>query len=394
MLKTLLFNESHEKRMQKKNKRRKPTQYWPRTPIMGCILTMFLLVSYLAWSGIHFSTALAAHKTTRLTQRTTAQTPWGLAFDTGNHTWVAEPGCDSAPVCPSNFPGTIGEYNISDASLVYNYQQPAGFAGPLFLAIDASNHIWFTEPGNNALGELIPGPRPRWHQWNLPTPAAIPYQLLFDRKGNLWFSEFGSGKLGFFNPRSQRFVETSLPTVNSHPYGMTLDSHGTIWIAENSAGRLASFTPNVTGRVSINEHIIPSASPHLLTSDRQGHIWYSAGFSGSVGRFTPPTGQVFEYPVSRNICHALPNCPGTHISGIAADKNGQIWFDDSLAQRMGTLNPATGTIKVFKLGDSMNLKPHPHDGLAVDARGDLWCTEEFANRLVELPAPVAPKKVR
>ncbi|HET8909900.1 MAG TPA: hypothetical protein VFN23_00450 [Ktedonobacteraceae bacterium] len=381
--------------MQKKNKHKKPIQI-PR--YRGVILAALILLSCLVWNSLSFGRVIAASTTTKLIQTETAETPWGLALDTGNHIWIAEPGCDAAPVCASNFPGSIGEYDIRNASLIRNYSQPQGFAGPLFLAVDTSNHIWFTEPGNNALGELIPGPQPLWRQWKIPTTAAIPYQILVDHNGNLWFSEFGSGDIGFFNPHSQHFIENALPTANSHPYGLTLDRFGTIWIAENSAGKLASFIPNPTGKVRINERSIPTPSPHLLTSDSQGHIWYSAGFYGSIGRFTPATGQIIQYQVSRNACKTPPNCQGTHISGIAADKQGIIWFDDSLAQRLGNLNPTTGIVKNTNVADVIHPQPHPHDGLIIDAQGDLWCTEEFANRLIELPAPIPhkhkpPKKI-
>src|SRR5438874_411997 len=44
-------------------------------------------------------------------QAATALTPWGMALDYPHgFLWVAEPGCEPKPKCPSTFPGVVGQY--------------------------------------------------------------------------------------------------------------------------------------------------------------------------------------------------------------------------------------------------------------------------------------------
>jgi streptogramin lyase len=63
---------------------------------------------------------------------------------------------------------------------------------------------------------------------------------------------------------------------------------------------------------------------------------------------------------------------GTHISGIAVDNQGYIWFDDTLSQRIGYLNPKTGLVMDMKLGDENS---GAYDGLEVNRYNRAWFTE-------------------
>ncbi|MGH2495807.1 MAG: virginiamycin B lyase family protein [Ktedonobacteraceae bacterium] len=323
----------------------------------------------------------------------TQANPWGVVLDKAGHIWVAEPGCDAEPNCLTTFPSYIGEYTRSSEALVKNYLEPTGYSSPVFLAMAKSGGVWFTEPTTNAIGQLIPGTTPHWKQWTVPTASANPYDLLFDKNGNIWFTEYTGNKIGFFSPATKKFVETTVPTAISHPYGITMDVAGNIWFAENNTMQIASFTPTTTGAITIKEYAVaPLNNPHLITSDAAGNIWYSEGFSGYIGEFTPQTGVYKNIDVSVGLCTpptpgATPTaCPGTHISGIAVDSKGRIWFDDSLSARVGNYDPATGVTKTLTL---MNTGAHPYNGLAVDAGNNTWFTEEYGGptgSLGEIPA--------
>ena len=343
----------------------------------GAIAT--LLTVALAWTLA--STGSIIHAASVI-ETPTQTTPWGVAFDTSGHIWVAEPGCDLNPVCQSAFPSYIGEYNISNVTLVQNYLEPGGFSSPLFVAVDSTGHIWFTEPNSNAIGRLTPGSTPVWEQWAIPTPGAIPYDLVVDKHGNIWFTEHGASKIGFFNTSTHTFVEISTPTAGSDPYGITLAGSEKIWFAENTVPKIGSFTPTANGSIHIKEHTFSTAanstlSAHLITSDHSGNIWYSEGFAGQIGEWIPP--KTFTNIV-------VSTAFSTHISGISVDSKNRIWFDDSLNAVVGYYDPSTGATKTLTLS---NLGDHPHDGLAVDSSDNVWFTEEFGGptgRLAELPA--------
>jgi streptogramin lyase len=315
------------------------------------------------------------------TRAITTSNPWGIAIDSSRGTvWVAEPGCEPKPTCPTTSPGVIGEYNLLDGSFFQDFPEPRGYTNPVFVAVDANGNVWFTQPNSDAIGELNPQ-NATWSQWNV-LKGSMPYDLTFDKNGNLWFTEFGANRIGFFNPQTHKLVENTIPTPDSNPYGITRDPQGNIWFTENKlgVGQIGSFTPTTSGTVTIVEHAVATAQPHLITTDKAGNIWYSEAFGASIGVFSPGSGTSRNYAVSTIVCTHTTVCL-THISGISVDKRGNIWFDDSLSGRVGYLVPATGQVIARTLG-----KNHAYDGLAVDNYNNVWFTETFGSVLVMWPS--------
>ncbi|QBD77892.1 hypothetical protein EPA93_18590 [Ktedonosporobacter rubrisoli] len=320
---------------------------------------------------------------TTATQAGTSLNPWGIAIDSEHgFVWVAEPGCEPLPKCQTAFPGIIGKYSLADGSFIEDMKEPAGYSSPLFAAVDPNGHIWFTQPTSDAIGELDPQHK-IWHQWPV-SKNSSPYDLLFDKRGNIWFTEMGGNHIGFFNPTTHKLVETPIPTTNSNPYGITMDPQGNIWFTENREGvsQIGSFTPTESGTISISEHPAGVKQPHLITADKAGNIWYSAAFAGQIGEFIPSSNTNTIYTVTGNICPNPLACYNTHISGIAADAKGNIWFTDSLSARVGYLIPASGAIKTITVPRK---DAHPHDGLAVDKYNTVWFTEQNEFELVMWP---------
>ncbi len=344
-------------------------------------------VNYALYHRTHPAAEIAVSdhgaQSTTANEATTTSNPWGIAIDPlRGFVWVAEPGCNALPTCPSTFPALISKYAQADGSFIQDYQEPAGYSSPLFVAVDSNGNVWFTEPNSDAIGELDLQHN-QWHQWSLPSKS-VPYDLVFDKNGNLWFSEFEGNRIGFFNPATQQLVENPIPTAESNPYGMTRDPQGTIWFTENKAGvgQIASFTPTTSGKVTIVEHAVPTNQPHLITADKSGTIWFSEAFAGSIGEYNPKTGTTINYPVSLGICPNPASCPGTHISGISVDQLGRVWFTDSLSARVGYLIPSTGQVIATRLNKA---DAHPHDGLLVDNYGTIWFTEQNGFLLVMWP---------
>ncbi len=314
-------------------------------------------------------------------QSSTTLLPWATTFDyTNGFVWVAEPGCEPLPKCPSKFPGILGQYALSDGSFIRDHVEPSGYTSPLFAVVDTKGDIWFTEPTSDAVGEFNPSNND-WKQWAVKSGSA-PYDLLLDTHGNLWFTEFAGNAIGFLNTQTHTVVETTVPTTGSDPYGMTLDPKGNIWFAENGKGvnQIGSFTPTLSGQVKILEDAIDGTRPHLITADETGNIWFSEGFDGDIGEFIPTSGENRIFRVYTGSC-SLTSCAGSHISGIRADSKGTIWFTDSLSQHLGYYVPTTGQLVV----QTLRMNSHPHDGLSLDKYGRVWCTEQDAFTLLMKP---------
>ncbi len=317
-------------------------------------------------------------------QAATTTLPWGIAVDQAHgFVWVAEPGCEPLFTCRSAFPGIIGQYSFIDGRFIRDFQEPANFSSPLFIVVDTSGHLWFTEPNSDAIGELDPHTA-SWRQWGVKR-GSMPYDLVMDRNGNLWFTELKGNSIGFLNPHTSTLVETSTPTPKSNPYGITADAQGNIWFSENGdgVGQIGFFQPFSSGIATIVEYKGPVQRPHLITTDSAGNVWFSGGFEGVIGEFNPVSRVNRSIVVTSDICPNLHTCYNTHISGIAVDQSGKVWFTDSLSQRVGYLVPASGKVTVKML--SMK-NAHPYDGLAIDSNGTIWFTEQDILQLAMWPA--------
>jgi virginiamycin B lyase len=248
----------------------------------------------------------------------------------------------------------------------------------------ADGHVWFTQPNSDAIGELDPV-KGTWQQYSV-THGSIPYDLLFDQHGNIWFTEYNSNSIGFLNTKTHKIVETPTPTAKSNPYGITSDPKGNIWFTENRKGisHIGMFTPTTDGQISIKETIIDTASHaqlHLITAAPNGSIWFSEGFSGIIAELDPGNNNSVKHYSVAGTCRRPPdNC--THISAIVADKQGNIWFTDSLNATIGYYMPTKNIVRLKQLHDPNS---HPHDGLAVQSDGTIWFTEEFGSLMKDDP---------
>ncbi len=351
----------------------------------------------------------AAHATgtpSPILSSTNGEQPWGVALDSLNHLWVAQPNCDSSPVC-TNPPGTgsIAEYDAATMTRL-NLFTPSSpnIYNPIFLAIDGSGNIWFTDPSHRAIGKLVTSSN-TWTEVSVATnfPNAIPYDLVLDKNGHLWYTDYGpttatglnfpgraNGAIGEFDPATSTVLgEADVPTAGAVLYGIAMAPDGTIWFAENNNYNIGSFTPPSSGTLStgnITEHSVVTNQQHLITVDAQGNVWFSTGFNGQIGELPSGSSTALTFCVSQRVS-------SPHISGISVDNtNGRIWFDDSINARVGYLDPAqylddcnTPNSSAGVTYTTFSANAHPHDGLLADAQGNVFFTLQFGLQVGKIP---------
>ncbi len=115
--------------------------------------------------------------------------PWGTAFDSSGRVWVAMPGCDLAPSCPSSTPpGKLALYDPNAQNWATVVSLPAGYGQPLFVAVDHTGKVWFTMPVTNSIGLYDPVST-TVAQWAVPTPGTVLGTDSFQRANqSLWGS--------------------------------------------------------------------------------------------------------------------------------------------------------------------------------------------------------------
>src|SRR3989440_6358818 len=336
--------------------------------------------------GRHSASALASGISSVTDYPAPGSDPWGTAFDSSGRVWVALPGCDLAPSCPSSTPpGKLALFDPNALNWATIVSLPAGYGQPLFVAVDSTGKVWFTMPVTNAIGVYDPAST-TVTQWAVPTPSAGPWGIAIDSKGTIWFTDHDTDQIGSSDHNSRTLHEVATPAANSQPYGITVDATGNIWFTENLDA--VALTGEYTNQGVLQEYKIRNTptggtglTPHLITIDPKGNIWWSEGWVSAIGILNVAAAQpgtnngVTEYQYT-------PSCGscGSHASGISAGKQGLIWLDDSLQNTFGSFPIGGGS---FSFYNSPTSGGHPHDGLNVDSQNRVWFDEEFANKLAE-----------
>ena len=110
----------------------------------------------------------------------------------------------------------------------------------------------------------------------------------------------------------------------------------------------------------------PGARPHDALATRDGAFWYTGQMANVLGRVDPATGTIREYPLKT--AHSGPH-------GLMEDGGGNIWYTGNTGALIGKLDPKTGEIKLLT-PPTANARPY---GMAVNSRGTVFVVEFGTN---------------
>ncbi len=127
-------------------------------------------------------------------------------------------------------------------------------------------------------------------------------------------------------------------------------------------------------KVTIREWDVPTkgAHPHDPAVGPDGALWFTEQMTNKLGRLDPRTGSFKEFPLKLEDS-------GPH--GLVADRDGNIWFTGNFKGYIGKLDPRTGAITEFKIPDPKGEDPHT---AVFDSHGILWFTLQVANMVGRL----------
>jgi len=127
--------------------------------------------------------------------------------------------------------------------------------------------------------------------------------------------------------------------------------------------------------------------PHDPVATRDGAIWWTGQLVNKLGRVDPKTGTIREYTLKT---------PHTGPHGLVEDKDGNIWFTGNNAGLIGKLDPKSGEVTEYRMPDPKVKDPH---SLHFAPDGILWFTAQQSNavgrldpktgeiKLVTMPTP-------
>ena len=137
------------------------------------------------------------------------------------------------------------------------------------------------------------------------------------------------------------------------------------------AAVVALAAPGAAGAATITEFsagITPGGAPWGIVTGPDGNLWFTQRGADRVGRITP-AGVVTEFSAGIT--------PGSGPRGIAAGPDGNLWFAEPDRNRVARITPA-GVVTEFSAGITPGSSP---SWIVAGPDGNLWFTEFTANRV-------------
>jgi virginiamycin B lyase len=128
-------------------------------------------------------------------------------------------------------------------------------------------------------------------------------------------------------------------------------------------------------KVVIREWVVPTkgAHPHDPAVGVDGALWFTEQMANKLGRLDPATGTFKEY--------ALVEGKNSGPHGLVADKDGNIWYTANFGGYIGKFDPRTGKVTEYKMPDDTVDDPHT---AVFDVGGILWFTAQGGNAVGRL----------
>ena len=238
-------------------------------------------------------------------------------------------------------------------------------------------------------------------EWDVGRPTAMLHDIAVAPDGTIWAVDTGGDTLYELDPRTDRRSEFPIPTGNSQvggvfhgtgflqapgmeakvaPHSLQFAPDGTVWTTLCLGNKVAHFDPH-TRKWQIFAQKEGGVYPHTIRIDHKGRVWYTLAVSNGVGMIDPATGKqrLFKLPFPpaepsiKKVAQTEPAPSGRGEStsgpvpyGIDIAPDGEVWFSQLNARRIGHINPDTGEIKMIET---------PFAGprrLRFDSKGNLW----------------------
>ncbi len=186
--------------------------------------------------------------------------------------------------------------------------------------------------------------------------------------GKIWFTGRKPGALGILDPvtKQTRFISLG---KGSAPYMVHVGKDGSAWLTDTGQNAIARVNV-ATGEVKLYPVPQDLGFPNIgsFVIDNEGTVWFAGTGpngpgenKGVYGRLNPTTGEVNIWKPPE----------GRGASGIAATKDGDVWFISVGSSYIARIDKETGAAHVVKT---------PHEGaephcLWADSKGNLWVDE-------------------
>lgn len=207
-----------------------------------------------------------------------------------------------------------------------------------------------------------------------------------DKFGNLWIGTSG-GSLSLFDRKKDKFITFPAKVAGGLSsdiiLSITSDYRGKLWVVTyNGVDEIDPETKKIKNHInqSARKGTTPLLSFTCLFEDSKRRLWIGS------------TDGVYLYNRKNhkfNIYRHNPQDPSSvsenHISAIAEDQSGNIWFGTNNSGLCKML-PEEGKFKLFssKVGDNSSLTNNSIRSLAIDKNNHLWVGTEDGLNIIDI----------
>jgi streptogramin lyase len=263
--------------------------------------------------------------------------------------------------------------------IVTEYDLPRKEALPHDVIVDPDGHAWYSDFGNQFIGELDP-------KTGKVTDIALPLlrddqprgslDMEFDPDGNIWVGmsyQAGASKVD----RKTKEVKTyPLPPerANTHNlyrldlktgkwensgeatsadgkkisgYGLPTDKNNNVYMFSFGDTRIGTLDAK-TNVAQIWSTPTPRSRPRRGRLDDQGKVWFAEYAGNAIGMFDPETQKIQEYKIPT---------PWSAPYDVAPTKGGaEVWTGSMMSDQVSRLDTKSGAITEYLLPHSTNIR--------------------------------------
>ena len=205
---------------------------------------------------------------------------------------------------------------------------------------------------------------------------------MIDPDGHAWYSDFGNQMVGELDPKTGKVTDYPLPLLRAEqPKGsldLELDPDSNLWIGmsyQGGASKIDRKTKEVTAYPLNKEWLGLTTQTNMVTPTRMnvdGKVWMTDTENGHVYRLDIKTGQW------ENLGEAT-DAGGKKIRGygLPADKDNNVYLMSFGDTRIGMLDAKTNVAKIWT---TPMVRSKPRRG-RVDNQNRLWFAEYGGNNI-------------
>lgn len=324
--------------------------------------------------------------------------PTGIAIDANNNVYVADSSITKSlisKITPNGVVTTLaGNGNVN--SPVDGQSTSASFRSPEGITVDKNGNVYVADTDNSLIRKITPSGYVTTVANNLTQPwdntdGALakfykPAGVVTDATGNVYISDTGThrirklttnGLISSFAGYTVRGNDDGIGVVTrfSEPTGLAIDKNGNIYVADKANHKIRKITPSGTvstfagttqgyadGNVTTSQFYWPKD----VAIDASGNVYVADSNNNRIRKITP-TGIVTTFAGGIQGYNDGANPKFSNPSGVATDKNGNVYVADSGNNKIRKITPSG---VVTTLAGSANYVSGYIDGIGTAARFD------------------------